>query len=229
MRLKKYDNNPILSPNSANAWENLVVCNPGVWYEDGIFYMLYRAAGDDEEHIIRLGLATSKDGYDFRRASSQPVFGPSIDGPDAGGVEDPRIVKFDDEYYVTYAFRPYPPGQYWKFPHDVVLRPQCGSHAPVFIKENLGNSGLAVTKDFRHFRRLGRITESALDDRDAILFPEKVNGKYVLLHRPKQYTGDKYNVKYPSIWLKFSDDLLNWSDKESHLLISGIEIGRAHV
>lgn len=33
------------------------------------------------------------------------------DGPDAGGVEDPRIVKFDDEYYVTYAFRPYPPGQ----------------------------------------------------------------------------------------------------------------------
>lgn len=78
---------------------------------------------------------------------------------------------------------------YWKFPHDVVLRPQCGSHAPVFIKENLGNSGLAVTKDFRHFRRLGRITESALDDRDAILFPEKVNGKYVLLHRPKQYTG----------------------------------------
>ena len=45
MRLKKYDNNPILSPNSANAWENLVVCNPGVWYEDGIFYMLYRAAG----------------------------------------------------------------------------------------------------------------------------------------------------------------------------------------
>lgn len=132
-------------------------------------------------------------------------------------------MKFDDEYYVTYAFRPYPPGQYWKFPHDVVLRPQCGSHAPVFIKENLGNSGLAVTKDFRHFRRLGGLPESALDDRDAILFPEKVNGKYVLLHRPKQYTGDKYNVKYPSIWLKFSDDLLNWSDKESHLLISGIE------
>ena len=106
MRLKKYDNNPILSPNSANAWENLVVCNPGVWYEDGIFYMLYRAAGNDEEHVIRLGLATSKDGYDFKRVSSQPVFGPSIDGPDAGGVEDPRIVKFDDEYYITYAFSP---------------------------------------------------------------------------------------------------------------------------
>lgn len=80
MRLKKYDNNPILSPNSANAWENLVVCNPGVWYEDGIFYMLYRAAGDDEEHIIRLGLATSKDGYDFRRASSQPVSDPALMG-----------------------------------------------------------------------------------------------------------------------------------------------------
>ncbi len=184
MRLKKYDNNPILSPNSANAWENLVVCNPGVWYEDGIFYMLYRAAGDDEEHIIRLGLATSKDGYDFRRASSQPVFGPSIDGPDAGGVEDPRIVKFDDEYYVTYAFRPYPPGQYWKFPHDVVLRPQCGSHAPVFIKENLGNIRtpgtdiLAIVKSFgipsefpeKVMKQAQRVPDHVLDaDRDGRL------------------------------------------------------------
>lgn len=40
--------------------------------------MLYRAAGNDEEHVIRLGLATSKDGYDFKRVSSQPVFGPAL-------------------------------------------------------------------------------------------------------------------------------------------------------
>ena len=223
MKLKKYEKNPVLLPNAANDWESLVVCNPGVWYEDGTFYMLYRAAGDDPEHVIRLGLATSTDGFDFRRVSSQPVFAPSTDGPDSGCVEDPRIVKFDDDYYVTYAFRPYPPGQYWKYAHDVVLRPQAGEHAPVFIKENMGNSGLAVTKNFRTFKRLGRITEPSLDDRDVILFPEKINGKYVLMHRPKQYTGEKYNVKYPSIWLKFSDDLLNWASEESYLLIGGIE------
>ena len=56
MKLKKYEKNPIIAPNPANAWENLVTCNPGVIYDDGRFYMLYRAAGDDKEHVIRLGL-----------------------------------------------------------------------------------------------------------------------------------------------------------------------------
>ena len=44
-----------------------------------------------------------------------------------------------------------------------------------------------------------------------------------MLHRPKEYIGDKYGVDYPSIWVKFSDDLLNWEDKESHLLLTGRE------
>lgn len=223
MKLKKHENNPIFSPNLNNSWESLVVCNPGVWYEDGQFFMLYRAAGDDEEHVIRIGLATSKNGYDFERVSDYPVLIPSEDGPDAGCVEDPRIVKFDDEYYITYAFRPFPPGQYWKFKHDEVLRPDVGEHAPIFVRENMTNSGLAVTKDFKHYKKLGRITESSLDDRDVILFPEKINGKYVMMHRPKEYVGKAYNVKHPSIWLKFSDDLLNWIPQPSYLLISGIE------
>ena len=62
MKLKKYEKNPIIAPNPANAWENLVTCNPGVIYDDGRFYMLYRAAGDDKEHVIRLGLAVSENG-----------------------------------------------------------------------------------------------------------------------------------------------------------------------
>ena len=43
------------------------------------------------------------------------------------------------------------------------------------------------------------------------------------MHRPKQFVGERYGVKYPSIWLKFSDDLLAWEDKPSHLLIAGRE------
>ncbi|NCB98074.1 MAG: glycosidase, partial [Bacteroidia bacterium] len=59
MKLNKYSGNPILSPLERNSWENLIVCNPGAWYENGVFYLLYRAAGDDENHVIRFGLATS--------------------------------------------------------------------------------------------------------------------------------------------------------------------------
>lgn len=223
MKLKKYEKNPIIAPNPANAWENLVTCNPGVIYDDGRFYMLYRAAGDDKEHVIRLGLAVSENGFDFRRVGDSPVFGPSADGPDGGCVEDPRIVKFDNEFYITYAYRAHAPGQYWTFAHDVVRLPRCGAYAPAAMAQNLGNTGLTVTTDFRNFRRLGRLTSPVLDDRDVILFPEKIGGKFAMMHRPKQFVGERYGVKYPSIWLKFSDDLLAWEDKPSHLLIAGRE------
>lgn len=49
MKLKKHKNNPILSPNEGNEWESLVTCNPGVVYDNGVYYMLYRAAGNDKE------------------------------------------------------------------------------------------------------------------------------------------------------------------------------------
>ena len=105
MKLKKSDKNPILAPNPQNDWESLITCNPGVVYDNGTFYMLYRAAGNDEQHVIRFGLATSKDGVNFQRVSDHCAFGPSLDGYDSGCVEDPRIVKFDDDFYITYAYR----------------------------------------------------------------------------------------------------------------------------
>ena len=112
MKLERYDGNPILSPNPKNAWESEVTTNPGAWYDEktGTVYLLYRAAGADPEHKIHLGLAVSNDGYNFERTSDQPVFSPSVDGFDAGCVEDPRIVRMGNYFYVTYACRPFPPG-----------------------------------------------------------------------------------------------------------------------
>lgn len=221
MKLIKCPENPIISPNPDNPWEELITCNPGVIYADGTFYMLYRAAGNDEQHVIRFGLATSTDGVHFRRESSEPIFSPSADGPDSGCVEDPRIVKLGQEFYVTYAYRPVAPGRYWEFAHDVVLVPECGPDAPTAYRKSMGNTGLAMTTDFHTFRRLGRLTESRLDDRDVMFFPEKIGGQYVMMHRPKQYVGPDYGVDEPSIWLKFSDDLLTWETRPSHLLITG--------
>ena len=73
MKLTKHPNNPILKPHPTNYWENLVVCNPGVWYENGKFTMLYRAAGDDEQHYIRMGTAVSADGVNFERVRNNFV------------------------------------------------------------------------------------------------------------------------------------------------------------
>ncbi len=103
MKLKKYEGNPIMRSNPANDWESLITCNPGVIHDGEKFIMLYRCAGDDEQHVIRFGLAESTDGFHFERSSDAPVFGPSIDGPDSGCVEDPRRAKFGTVYYVSSA------------------------------------------------------------------------------------------------------------------------------
>ena len=45
LKLKRAAINPVLAPHPDHPWENLAVCNPGVWYEDGLFTMIYRAGG----------------------------------------------------------------------------------------------------------------------------------------------------------------------------------------
>ncbi|MCU0781254.1 MAG: hypothetical protein MUF04_09160 [Akkermansiaceae bacterium] len=218
MKLTKHPGNPILQPHPDHPWENLAVCNPGVIHHDGVFTMLYRAAGDDPDHVIRFGLATSRDGFRFERLGDRPVFSPSEDGPDAGCVEDPRIVKLDGHYYITYAYRAYKPRQYWLQANNAAYSPDDPTLPPLFGR-NMTASGLLVSDDLRTFRRLGRITRPDVDDRDVILFPEKVGGRYVMLHRPMQWVGAAYGTAHPAMWLCFSDDLLAWSD--SVLLAKG--------
>ena len=218
MKLQKHPFNPILHPHPDHPWENLVVCNPGVIHDNGVFHMLYRAAGDDPDHVIRFGLATSTDGIHFERQGTQPVLSPSEDGPDAGCIEDPRIVKLDGHFYVTYAYRAFKPKQYWLQENNAAYSPD-DSTLPPLLGYNMTASGLLISDDLRTFRRLGRITRPDVDDRDVILFPEKIDGKYAMLHRPMQWVGPDYGTTYPAIWISLSDDLLNWSD--SVLLAKG--------
>lgn len=62
--------------------------------------MLYRA--QDANGTSRLGYAESKDGISFTRNPS-PVLSPEAVYEKDGGVEDPRLVKIDDTYYLTYT------------------------------------------------------------------------------------------------------------------------------
>lgn len=219
MKLQKYANNPILLPNPANEWENLMVLNPAVVYDEkaGEFIMLYRAAGDTEMHLIYLGLAKSKDGIHFVRQSDQPNLSPSENNADAGGIEDPRLVKFGDWYFLTYASRPYAPGRYWlNAPRPWVNPPEAG---PQFLQWNDTVTHLAITKDFQTYKKLGRITDTRTDDRDVVFFPEKVNGQFVRLSRPMYWCGKGYPCEKPSIWIASSSDLMEWN--HSQLLIKG--------
>jgi len=221
MKLQRFEGNPILSPNPANAWESLVATNPGAWYDEDQkrVFLLYRAAGADPAHVIRLGLATSGDGYHFTRAGAEPAFGPSPDGFDGGCVEDPRIVRFGEHYFVTYASRPFPPGQYWTPNNAVATPPPMPAEFPQAFRNNATATGLAITTDFRRWLRAGRLTSPMVDDRDVILFPEKIGGRFVMMHRPMNWVGPKYGTDAPAMWISFADDLLAWGD--SRLLAKG--------
>ena len=85
---------------------------------------------------------------------------------------------------------------------------------PKLLRENQTITGLALTQDFRHYTRAGRLTNPVVDDRDVILFPEKVNGKYVLMHRPMTWVGAKYGTEHPAMWISTGDDLLSFQDSQ---------------
>ena len=229
MKLQKYKNNPILKPNPENAWEERCVLNPAVIYDEKNeeFVMLYRAAGNDKRHQIKLGLATSKDGVHFTRKSREPAFSADHGEADGGCIEDPRLMKIGDMVYLTYAARAYAPGQYWleEYVEGVTKAPTytdetdvCGEELPYFAKHNITVTYLAATKDFKTYKKFGRITEATVDDRDVYLFPEKIGGKYAMISRPKFKDA---GLKMPSIWISFGDDLVEYDKPQ--LLMTGKE------
>ena len=219
VKLKRFQGNPILSPNPANDWEDLAVFNPAAWYDEDKkqVLLLYRAAESGPEYKCYFGLATSSDGYNFERVSDKPVLGPSVDGFDASTIQDPRMVKMGEYYYITYACRFFPFGQFWMPKEQQYKPPVCPPDFPRVIRNNATSTGLVLTKDFKSFIRAGRITDPLLDDRDVILFPEKIDGRYYLIHRPLEWVGPEYGTEHAAAWISSAEDLLGFRD--SKLLI----------
>lgn len=222
MQLERYPGNPILSPHPDHPWEDLAVFNPAAWYDERAreVILLYRAAESGPEYKCFFGLAKSADGCRFERVSDEPAVSPSGEGFDGATIQDPRMVKMGDWYYITYACRHFPFGQFW-VPKEKQLyrRPEPPPEFPRYLRANATLTGLLLTKDFRTWIRAGPITDPLLDDRDVVLFPEKVGGKFVLIHRPLEWVGPRYGVREPSAWISFADDLLGF--RESRLLLKG--------
>lgn len=206
---ERYGDTPVLEP-QPGKWDAVSTFNPGAIMHNGKVLMVYRAVTDLKAYISRLGLAVSSDGYHFDRAADTCVH-EFQRRYEAGGVEDARITRDGDDFLVTYAAVPVIPGPAYeqvdwfnrakKDPY--IDRPGAPPMGPSF-------TGLLRSKDLRTFTVEGLLTPPGIDDRDGILFPEKINGKYAMLHRPTSWTGAAYGTPKPSIWIAFSDDLKTW-------------------
>ena len=223
MKLERFPGNPILSPNPKNPWESLAVFNPAAWYDEAKkeVLLLYRAAESGPEYKCYFGLAKSRDGFHFERVSDRPAMDVSGEGFDGATIQDPRIIKLGDWFYVTYAARHYPFGQFWipEVRKQYLVPTEAAPEFPRYLRTNATLTGLAMTKDFKSWVRAGWLTNPLLDDRDVILFPEKVNGQFVMLHRPLEWVGPEYGTDQASAWIAFSDDLMGFPFAKSRLLI----------
>jgi predicted GH43/DUF377 family glycosyl hydrolase len=92
------------------------------------------------------------------------------------GIEDPRIVAFDGRYWITY----------------------------VAVSRHGAGTALASTEDFVSFQRHGIIF--CPENKDVVLFPERIDGQYVALHRPTT----AHPFCRPEMWIARSPDLLHW-------------------
>ena len=211
---KRHPENPIVTPGKYD-WRRATVFNPGVLYEDGKFYMYERAAGQLRPFICSVGMLESDDGVHFEHVRDTPVLTPGMVGSADGSVQDPRVVKIEDKYYMTFAYRPF---AWSSSPTGVGVPESHQTDFPAFSgdpRENQTRSGIAVSEDRVNWRFLSWATEPELDDRDVILFPEKIQGKYVILRRPLPFVDS--NHKGPmtgSIQISYSDDMMTWTPPE---------------
>jgi len=170
---------------SAEDWPYPVnaVFNPAAAIVDGQTVLLARV--EDRRGISHLTVARSADGVSDWSIDPEPLLAPNGDASEQWGFEDARVV--------------------WVAELDcwVITCTAYGPPGPAVF--------LATTKDFTSVERRGIIRQP--DDKNAALLPYRIEGRWVLFHRPKtQYEGG-----HGEIALSRSNDLVNWSAREKVL------------
>src|SRR3989344_1622980 len=178
--LGKHRANPIIAPRRENGWEAWQTFNPGAILLDDAVHFLYRAIGEDG--ISRLGYAASKDGFHVNKRFATPAYEHRVDarsfnifsyssGGSWGGAEDPRLVRVGDEdvLYMTYT--------------------ACNGDLRV------GLASIRV-EDFLNGKWWWRppvlISPPGEVHKNWVIFPEKISGKYAILHS----INPKVSVEY---------------------------------
>lgn len=174
-----------------NQYGSFARFNPGILLKDGIVHMLYRATDNDirdtKNYISYIGYAKMDTNTHILCDSNKKVIYPTLP-EEAKGCEDPRIVEFEGIFYIFYTA------------YD-------GITARVAI---------ARTNDFLHYEKMGVIKHFTWD-KDAFIFPERINGMIAYLHRIS-----------PNIQLDYFEDfdellsVNSWEDYENRIETSTI-------
>jgi len=176
---RRHAGNPLLAP---TRWPYPInaVMNAAATVVDGSTVLLCRV--EDRRGFSHLTVARSANGVSNWVIDDTPLLAPDPDRrEEAWGLEDPRITRVDEMNAWVIVYTSYGPGG------------PCIS--------------LATTEDFRAVKRLGMARGP--EDKNGALLSRRINGEYVLYHRPVTVVGARSDV-----WLSRSADLHSWSSPE---------------
>lgn len=183
----RYEGNPIIVPRAELGWEARGTFNPAAVLLGDQVHLVYRALGDDDRSV--LGYALSRDALSVDERPSEPIYLPrepielAADPGGGSGCEDPRLTLIDGRLYLLYTA-------------------YNGHDARVALSSIASEDFLA--RRWEAWERPIAVSAPEIWDKDACLFPRKLDGKYAVVHRLSV-----------GIWIDLVEDL---RDLEQHWL-----------
>ncbi|WP_040951403.1 glycosidase [Gorillibacterium massiliense] len=160
----RYDLNPETNPFFMERLGVNAAFNSGAIEIDGTFYLVARMEGNDRKSFF--AVAESKSGVDGFRLWDKPVVMPETEEPDTN-VYDMRLTKHEDG---------------WIYGVFCTERKDPNSSD---LSSAVAQAGIARTKDLKTWERLPDLKSPSAQQRNVVLHPEFVNGKYAFYTRPQ--------------------------------------------
>lgn len=162
----QYDYNPSTNPYFMERLGINCVFNPGAIYLNGKYYVVARVEGNDRKSFF--AIAESDNGVDHFRFWDAPLNLPETDEPDIN-VYDMRLVQHEDG---------------WIYGLFCTERKDPDA-APGDLSSAIAQCGIARTKDLKSWERLADLKTRSNQQRNVVLHPEFVDGKYAFYTRPQ--------------------------------------------
>lgn len=171
----------ILSPRDLD-FERFGVLNPAVFYENGLVHLFYRAVA--ENNYSSIGYCILKDDKVIYQ-SDEPILKPES-AFEIHGLEDPRLVKLKNKYYLFYTVYD---------GSDAQVAYAVADQLPDFKKQSIISppftyGEIAEMKQKSSLQNylfnsgnLNHPEDEIIWDKDAFIFPEYIHGKIIVVHR----------------------------------------------
>lgn len=162
----RFDLNPKTNPHLIERLGVNAAMNSGALYKDGRFYLVPRMEGVDRKSFF--AVAESPNGIDHFRFHDRPVDIPELEN-DGTNLYDMRLVEHEDGWiYGIFC---------------VEDRPADAPESDQSIAE--AQCGIVRTRDLRDWERLPNFQSPSPQQRNVVLHPEFVDGKYAWYTRPQ--------------------------------------------